>query len=587
VQTLKPLDKPPKLFQLAAFDLEGNGTTGPSSGALAWDDALEYYPKAQVLDKMSSRSFRRRYRTYAHNLTYDLGVLLPYLPDQSVLYMIAGDVYRATLPYTKDKPLRLYDSARLLAFLSIGDLGEALGVPKLPTPPQLLSIPQSVPEWYCDNHNRLWCEECYVKRDALVLLRSLHLFQSTLNELGGQIKNTLAASAMDLFRRRFLEQEYFTPFPDRNVFARQAYYGGRVEPFVLGEIEGVNIYDFTSLYPYVMRKGLFPHPNTTRGPTTRPPPAVVEDYEGCSEVVVSVPKMSYPPLPLRKDGKLYFPYGRFEGVWTHAELREAMRLGAQVLKVRKSLFSKTTCRPFIKYVNTLFNLRTSLKMRGDPREKIVKILLNALYGKFGQRQDAGLEKLLTYEEWRELGAPEGSIPVFYGDTVLFRSPVTFGRQPDFANTLWAAYIAAYARIELLRAMLDCPEETLYCDTDSLFTTGTMPVSHELGGLKLEHEASRCIVYGAKLYTIEREDGTQINKAKGVPKRVQGAFLEEGRVTYEKPLGFLEANVRHALPSEWIQIEKVIRSRPNKRCYEPMSEGGTGFQHSHPLRADSL
>lgn len=582
MQKFVPPKTAPKRHSLAAFDMEGDGDTGPICGALAYDDQVVYREGAGILDDLSGWEVRHNRRVYAHNLMYDLGVLYPYLPNDSKLYCIQGDIYKGYIPLTDGAPLSVFDSARLFAFLSLDELGDSVGFPKLPTPPSLTGTEDGVEEWYCDHHDRLWCVECYVERDALALLKALEMFQDTVLELGGQVKNTLASTAMDLYSRRYLPHWFYTPFPHRNDYARRAYYGGWVEAFVRGTAEGVNVYDFNSLYPSVMRDYPFPHPNALVGPTESLPLDVIDRFEGVVEATVRVPSMPYPPLPYRFDGKLYFPTGVLRGAWTTMELRYAQSVGVEVEAVHRGLVSRETCRPFQDWVDDLYSLRLGMKARGDPAQKVVKVLLNALYGKFGQRNDSGLEKLVTVEEWEKEGMPRGSIFVFLNDRVLVRSPVTFGRQADYVNVLWAAYVTAYGRRKLHQAMCAAPGQVLYCDTDSLFIEGRLETSDALGALKLQSEEATVEVYGPKLYSIRDAAKGFVTKAKGVPKEQQAIYLDKGRATYEKPLGWLEAAKRNLRPSSWVEVQKVMRCDRVKRAYHGEVDDFSSLQSSRPL-----
>ena len=60
-----------------------------------------------------------------------------------------------------------------------------------------------------------------------------------------------------------------------------------------------------------------------------------------------------------------------------------------------------------------------------------------------------------------------------------------------------------------------PDKVLYCDTDSLFTTGTIDkCGPELGQWKFEGKASKLYLCGKKLYAAELENGEQKMATKG-------------------------------------------------------------------------
>jgi len=583
-----PLENPPRTYDLGAFDVEGDAGEKGFQGAAVFTDKGRFWTKspADLLKFMGSRQCRKTH-FYSHNLGYDMGVLLPYLKMPWHVYMINGDLYRGYIQHHQHRSIRVHDSASLLYWLSIRQLGEAMGLPKWDTPPSLRDDDVEVPSWTCDLHGKEFCEECYCLRDAEIAYRAVEMFQSQVNDLGGEMKNTLASTAMDLFRRSFMTRSYKVPFQYRNDYCRKAYYGGRVEPFILGKVAPVNCYDFTSLYPSVMLEYEYPDPDFLHGPITDSGIDIIMEREGVSDVTVRVPKMPYPPLPFRGATKLYFPTGTWRGHYTHVELRHAMEFGVVVKDVHSSVYSDKTCRPFTEYIPTLFHLRRDLKARNDPRQVVVKILMNSLYGKFGQRMGAGLADLLSGEQYVALGLPRGLEPIVIDGHDYYIRPIEIPHQPAYINVPWAAYIAAYARIVLHDAMMTAAPDLYYVDTDSLYVKGWLPTSDKLGDLKIEHQDVCLEIYGPKMYRLTLPDGSVVTKAKGVPRDYQKAFLESGKATYAKPLRFLEAVKRKMAPSIWVMVSKERHTRVDKRRYSPRKKVGTAYQSSRPLTVKEI
>ena len=214
---------------LAALDLEGDGgERGFMSAALCLPNEQYYATDPDLLVARLSAHDMRGVHVYAHNLTYDFGMLMQHVPMNFKAYLLKGRVYKVTLNLGGRNGVYLHDSLGLFAGLPLAQLGQEIGLPKLDTPPDLLSDPSLSRPWTCSLHGREYCLECYNVQDARITLLAVQELQAWLNGLGVSLGNTLASTALALYRAKYLDEEYLTPFPERNEFARQAYYGGRV-----------------------------------------------------------------------------------------------------------------------------------------------------------------------------------------------------------------------------------------------------------------------------------------------------------------------------------------------------------------------
>lgn len=582
-QRLTPLTSKPEAFEFGAIDTEtiGNEATYDSGSALFKDEYYQFSDARGLVNYITQPRFKG-IRWFAHNASYDLGVLFQYLPPTSNLLFLNGKILLAKLHPAKNRTHYICDSWRLAANLSLKSIGDKIGLPKFETPSYLLPPELTESKEYQENTSEQVSLETYLKRDTEIVYKYIELFQEQINALGGQVKNTLASTAMDLYRRSYLNENYFTPFEARNDFARTAYYGGRVEPYQLGELSDVNIYDINSLYPYVMHNFEYPHPNFLKGMIHDGTIKHIYKYEGVSEVTIYIPPSFTPLLPFRANGRLYFPAGTIRGTWTNFEIREAIKRGCRVYQIHTLLYSERTCKPFESYVTELYNLRLSLKANSDPREHVIKILLNSLYGKFGQRRDSALEEIITENEFSNLEDMSGYTPMILAGQLYFRKPVEMNKQANYINTLWASHITAYARFTLFEYMETLSDSLLYVDTDSLFTTSELPVSPDLGGLKMLHNSVDVLMLGAKCYKILDKDKTLETKVRGVPHAYQEKYLTSHEATYMKSLGFFEAASRKLNPSQWVEIQKELHSLTPKRFYSKHQSNQKVYYHSRPL-----
>lgn len=119
-----------------------------------------------------------------------------------------------------------------------------------------------------------------------------------------------------------------------------------------------------------------------------------------------------------------------------------------------------------------YEIKTRLKRAGlqDTAEyKFAKAMVNACYGMM-------CEHLHLYEyqyinaEWESLCVED--IAEYY-DNHVYSDGV--GAQTPF-NPYWGVWVTAHARRNLLKCVFDMPEDTIYCDTDSMYVRN--PDEHE-------------------------------------------------------------------------------------------------------------
>jgi hypothetical protein len=465
-------------------------------------------------------------------------------------------------------------------------LGKILGLPKLDKPECVgkCKSPKDEKEW---EQVRI-----YNLRDSEISYRYMKFLFAGFQELGATIKVTLASTAMSLFQNKFLKDVIYKMPPEILKWFFDGYYGGRTEAFGRGSLKalmeeyGTNkmyYYDFNSLYPSVMLGNEYPNPNTMRI-SNRDTFYYLERYEGMSDVEVICPdNMKYPLLCSRRDdGRILFPVGQWRGKYCHNELRQARLLGYKILKVHKSIYFKETMRPFDGYVNTLYAKRLEYQAAKDSREKLVKLLMNSLYGKFGQKfyGRANIVHKMTVTKEEMLAA--SSISELGGE--YLRLGGIASEPAPFCIPIWAAYITSYARMKLHKAML--ASNPVYCDTDSLMTLTQMPSSTALGDLKLEQEITDGYVVRSKFYAIT--DGIEGKcKIKGVALRIAyGAFkefAENPTAKYTKFAKFKESLRRGFFPNQIIPVEKHLTLEDDKHDWGNEKFCINGWQESIPIK----
>ncbi len=462
---------------------------------------------------------------WACNVEYDLINLFgPWLGKFCTMQYVSAGLLRATLrtrnvSYSgayqhrpgKAANITFYDTLRHWP-ASVAQMGERLGIPK---------------------HEQDFRSVAYCQRDTEIVFRYVEEMLKRYAALGLDIKATLPSMALQFFKQ-FWPAPFVALPASMKPWLRDGYHGGRVEVYRFGEIIGhTHHYDINSLYPSVMQD--YPYPDTLSRRWTYHPDF---SQEGMAHVTVRLPAWEHPPLPVVYEGEIVYPYGRLTGTWTYPEIRQVLLDGGTLERVHFALECSRTVRPFPKYVQFCYKKKETAD---NPIDRAFwKLMLNALYGKFGQKP---------------------GLTMIYQDRQF-----TLETDAPHANVIWAAYVTAYARLRLLRYLRAC-SRVYYTDTDSLFTPDVLPTGDALGDLRHVGTYRRVDFVGNKIYTL---DGTA--KAKGVPVAHAAEFVKTGRAVYRKPARFRESRRTFARANVWYIVEKHLRKTYSKRIM--YSDGST-------------
>ncbi len=459
---------------------------------------------------------------------------------------------------------------------SVEQIGKILNIPKLKKPACLGRLPKN-------NKER---EEMiiYNMRDSEISKKYIDFLYESFERLGATPKKTIASTSMSLYKNKYIQKNIYYQPPEENLMEQfKAYYGGRTEAFSRGRIKNYHYYDYNSLYPSVMRN-TYPNPNSQRI-SRRNTLRYIEDYEGITKVTIELDHLEKPLLPVvhivDKQRKLIFPTGTWTGYYTNIELRQAIKLGYNITRVHKSLYYKTTIEPFKEYVNDLYKLRLEYKQDNNPMEGLVKLFMNSLYGKFGQ-------KFLDKDNWISLPDTLEELTKYksferIGDFIRIKQD---NKPSAFCIPVWAAYTTAYARLKLHETLQKT--NAIYCDTDSVITKDdSITNSKQLGELKREDRISKGIIIKPKFYGYKGLHGYKV-VAKGIGNRLSYQamldIINTKQVTYPKFMKFKESIRRGFIPNYITGITKKLVLEDNKRSWHEEFSPNS-IQTSEPIRIE--
>jgi len=459
-----------------------------------------------------------------HNIYFDIQALgyydrVGYGGYEEEFFYDEGLVFLHFLRKGK-KHIKIISSTNYFDF-SLKDLGAAVGLPKLE-----IDFKEATDDQLC----------IYCFRDVEILLRALCeyiAFNRTHDT--GRFSYTKAAQAFSSFRHRFMDRKIHIHHEEKiEELERAAYFGGRVECNRIGEIGGgeKTFLDVNSMYPAVMKAHRYPTKLRFYFEGSECQGALKYLDTSCCIAEVTL-KTADPAYALRRDGKLIFPVGTFRTFLCTEGLRRA-RAAGELLKVHQLAVYESSYI-FKDYVDYWYPLKAKYRREGNELyTKIVKLFLNSLYGKFGQKQP-------IFEEYfePEAGPPrsERCIDIETGERwIEIHSFGKVKRQIGEKNgnksfVAIAAHVTEYSRLALWDLCSTVGSERVYyMDTDSICLLSSdvhrfdgSISDQRLGALSVDKVCETLVLHGAKHYEY---DGNRV--CKGVPK----SATKTGDFTYE-------------------------------------------------------
>lgn len=452
---------------------------------------------------------------FAHNMHFDFNIVeglkrLPQL-DYEIIFPVLESGIFIVLAVNKETRHRLLFLDTFNYFkTSVERLGELLDIPKL----------EIDFETCTDFELKIYCKQDVEIIKAVILKWMEFIYHHEF----GNMQYTAASQSFTAFRHKFMDEEIFIHNNQEAITLEQeSYRGGRTEAFHIGDLENIVVVDINSLYPFVMKHCLFPRKFLgikenlssldiqhliNRG-LLLVAQCEIETYETAIGIKHEI----------GRSRKLIFPIGKFSATLTNPELLFLLQTGGKIHKVGKvAIYEGAPI--FSSFVTELYQLRLNYKEQGNfPFQDMVKLLLNSLYGKFGQQQrllrkvGVAPKDLVSYEHCVDAETGKRFTQIIFGGFVWVNEITKHESFNSF--TAIASYVTAYARI-YLHLLMEIPNEVYYCDTDSIMLSqdelakfGYL-LGKGLGQLKEEYTGKQCRVIGAKDYAID-----EIIKRKGI------------------------------------------------------------------------
>ena len=449
----------------------------------------------------------------AHNTRYDFGVIegFKWFEEMKLKVVIFNPVVGAFVIIAKNRTntVKVIDTFNFFS-ASLKNVGKDLGLEKFDMPMKQEITPEFI-------------SYCYRDVDIAVLALS-KLSEICGNYEMGNLRITRASLAFDVFRLHFQRHSIWTHTRrDALQLEIDSYIGGRTEAHFQGNTGKDKKYylDVNSLYPSVMLNNAYSvkiwgkFENISCEKLCK----LLKNFNCVARIKV---KTSVPCYPMKKDKDTIYPIGTFITTLAYPELQMASDKG-DILEVYGG-YNHMPQKIFDEYVTHFHGLKTKYKKEGQPVfTYFAKLMLNSLYGKFGQKipvlEPTGRksEKKYAVENSINLDTGEVWVEKIINHDIFIQSKkmISINSVPIIASE-----VTSYARVLMWKYISTCGIDNLYySDTDSLITNekGYQNLQKyikngELGFLELEKTSEHCVIKGLKDY----EFGTDIHH-KAVPK----------------------------------------------------------------------
>lgn len=485
MRTLKKVSKPKSIENIKnkffVFDTETTKLEPqPKNFVFGVIYGYNFYKVIKTVSDFKKEFQKKKYKgkhIFAHNAEFDLSVIYGNIYKN----VDSKAIFNGKFICAKKHDITFGDSLNIYPS-SLEKIGEIVGLKKLDN--------QKVKGQKLRKNNITQDDIKYCIRDCeIVYTALLEIFENV-----GTIKLTISSLAMFDFRNKFLYNDLI--FSDLVDEFYDSYYGGRTECFKMGVVD-CDVFDINSLYPTVMKEIVFPDIRTLKKVSKLDLKYffhVLKNFEGLASIEVEHKETYFGFLPYRNK-KLYFPVGNFSTIVNFNEIRFALKHGAiEIKKVNYVVYANPIKSPFKDFIDINYNIRKNSK--NELEKTILKLKMNSLYGKFGQRVKFSSEyfELIPYHIIDELEKTEKffELKIFNqnrNDCFLITENEKF-KNSFFSIPVFSSYITSGARIKLLENLLNNDSNSVcYCDTDSIFLEKKFigKIGNELGEFKKENK----------------------------------------------------------------------------------------------------
>ena len=495
-----------------------------------WKKWVEFTRSKDVWEWIDKKlPYGERIWVWAHNMDFDFRVCKGFTELEKLGYTIKSFVFepgRVIVKWIKPgKTIMIVDTLNIFK-VSLEALGESMGIKKMDV--EFDSVTDEALSAYCKN-------------DVEIIVKAISDLLEFIDENDlGSFKPTVAAQAFAAYKHKYMKYPIYV---HNNKTADEmevaAYKGGRTEAFFIGNVKHKRLrcLDVNSMYPSIMVNKELPNKLIGIKSDVRYTQLIkfMKKYLVIADMEFFLP---VPGIGCKRE-RLTFPTGNIRETITSPEIEYVLRHGVINRIYRVCLYEH---KPIYKdYIEKVYALRHKYKEEGNYSYQLFcKYLLNALYGKFGQRiqkyEDVGIDCKMDDNyifNYYDADLKKRVTEYHFGGKIWMKGP----KGPSF-DTFSAipAFITAYARMYLWELIEKAGREKVYyCDTDSLFTKleGVKRLSSYLDEKKLGYlgiENKKIM----RIRNVKDYDTKEERKIKGVRKDAKKiGFRRFEQIQFEK------------------------------------------------------
>jgi len=350
----------------------------------------------------------------------------------------------------------------------------------------------------------------YCERDCIALHQIMVKFHKQIHDL---LKiditkyPTLSSIAFAGYRTNFMKKDKIPKILSKLHYTiKESYYGGITEVYK-GKGFNINSYDINSLYPSAMMNYPMPvgKPTYFSGDIS----LINNNPFGFFKVKVFAPlNLNKPTLPMRlktEDGiRTVFPTGTWTGWYFSEEIKDKLQDGYKFEVLEGFLFEKDYI--FTEYIKLLYEIKCNTDS-SDSLYYIAKLLMNALYGRFGLNPEAREVVIVSHEESEKIMLERKNVLVIplLGGKVMVSYDLETEEEINISDISIpiSSAIAAYSRVVMSKYIRKYDKNLYYIDTDGIKVDCELDSSEvdskELGKMKYEYTFKEAVFPGLKVY----------------------------------------------------------------------------------------
>ena len=450
-----------------------------------------------------------------YNLTYDTNSLLKFLNRQQRREIIATnkinvhgyqisiipnkELVISTLSkdeYNKDGTLKIknsvffYDLAQFYDFKRLKDLAVKVNMEKV----EVADISNINWNKYLvdDTYHKLINDRCIIDSEITKLLADKLTVE--INKL--VIINKYKSKA-SIARKYVLENlKKKMQLPDYGLLqaSLDCYHAGHIETMRMGAFTNVYNADINSAYPYAM-SNIYETDGTYIRNRSYEPDAIYSYFN----VMVEYDNEYVSPLWYNVGNNNYHATGFYKTWITKTEYEYLDSMGYQIIieKAYHLKRSPNSTKPFENIIHDLYKRRLQAKAEHDDIEKVIKVILNSMYG-------VTINTVLKYEETED----DTDVWIINAFDEIINYQKTF-KATNMYNPLFATEITAQTRVKIFNDFKKQYKDMNAISTDGIYLTKkphNIKPDNKLGGYSLD-KIDKYILLGSGRYFNLNKDGS--------------------------------------------------------------------------------